>query len=945
MWGISFDDMARKAAELQEQATQAAGSLAQSATPVSVNFSSPKAFFNLDGIQEQEESAHAAAAAAAAATQTAPPVLSDPPIKNTLEAPEPLSTDSTPVENTEAVSKTESGPGRDHTETTPPVRNMDRDASDENKGVISAAPSADGWGEDDLKVEDMSDDDNIDQNVQDVEIESVGAIATNVDVPVNESKAVREPPTAPENEEPTIYVESTDFEAAVDEAAPQPVEPNEEVGSASEASTHDDLAQKLDVAVQDQAATDDSAIDDSVQSLNKSQNAVPDAILENFSQQLQRLEENFAAERKELMQQHAIQVEQLKASFTHDECQAHRASMEEEYKQQMQTLDERLHNIARKNEGYRLKIDMLQREVDGTKKLLEERDGDMGKTQNEHGSVVKGLQEQLLAEQRKSTQLDLDVKRLNEKLDTAANESKSQQLQHVDLKERMKALAVELKERRQECRQLKMQVENQNETNERLQREVDGLRLQISNQGLNSTEKDEELNQVRASLVDAKAEITKAHQALLEQESRFEKMLADYKKKAQNSLALTNSRAAAAVQAKEEAELEARSARSTADMAMDKAVQAELTAKRQVAEARHQVQELELEKSSALKENAIVIGQLKDLETEIEKTKRTLKESEGFRERIADEHQKTTTELRQYKALLANLQLELSETKQKETDLRQGLSTAREELQQLRKALGAAQAAGMQPSDDEQQSMQTKTKASATKNNELEASMDEETMASFQRELFEARETNEELKQALAIVIAENDNLKQRRNGMNCAEDKTNNSMTPQHSMSNDAEWTPLFYAIEKQAELKTARDEIARLANFLSKVQSEKSEAEESVAAIRQRMEEAETRLKLFNKFGRHLNDEGATTTNGNGGVAPTNSSIVSIEYLKNIMLRYLNAKSVKEKKALVPAIGAVLEFTSDEQRAAIQNVEEGASLGGVGSSLFETISFKLSS
>ena len=71
-------------------------------------------------------------------------------------------------------------------------------------------------------------------------------------------------------------------------------------------------------------------------------------------------------------------------------------------------------------------------------------------------------------------------------------------------------------------------------------------------------------------------------------------------------------------------------------------------------------------------------------------------------------------------------------------------------------------------------------------------------------------------------------------------------------------------------------------------------------------------------------------------------NDSTVSLEYLKNIMLRYMNATSLNEKRALVPVIGAVLELTPDEQSLAMSNVERSANVTGVGVSLIENIQNK---
>jgi hypothetical protein len=55
--------------------------------------------------------------------------------------------------------------------------------------------------------------------------------------------------------------------------------------------------------------------------------------------------------------------------------------------------------------------------------------------------------------------------------------------------------------------------------------------------------------------------------------------------------------------------------------------------------------------------------------------------------------------------------------------------------------------------------------------------------------------------------------------------------------------------------------------------------------------------------------------------------------------MLRYLHAKSVAEKKTLVPVIAAVLCLTPQEQAAVLKNVEASSGLEGVGMALFESL------
>jgi hypothetical protein len=82
--------------------------------------------------------------------------------------------------------------------------------------------------------------------------------------------------------------------------------------------------------------------------------------------------------------------------------------------------------------------------------------------------------------------------------------------------------------------------------------------------------------------------------------------------------------------------------------------------------------------------------------------------------------------------------------------------------------------------------------------------------------------------------------------------------------------------------------------------------------------------------------------TNKGSAMMSSQSDSTVSLEYLKNIMLRYMNANSLNEKRALVPVIGAVLELTPDEQKAAMMNVEKSANVTGVGVSLIENIQNK---
>jgi len=179
---------------------------------------------------------------------------------------------------------------------------------------------------------------------------------------------------------------------------------------------------------------------------------------------------------------------------------------------------------------------------------------------------------------------------------------------------------------------------------------------------------------------------------------------------------------------------------------------------------------------------------------------------------------------------------------------------------------------------------------------------------------------------------------------------------------------TPLFFAIEKQNELNTAREEINRLASMLGDAESEKQEAFDAMEEMRQKMDEANARLLRYEKLGmkaaRPQHNNSASSSYGpfrgigsgssyssapRGSVAdfrpPASSghdSVVNLEYLKNVMLSYLKARTLAERRKLVPVIGTVLCLTPEEQAQAVDSVEQSAGLGGVASSFWENLESK---
>ena len=177
----------------------------------------------------------------------------------------------------------------------------------------------------------------------------------------------------------------------------------------------------------------------------------------------------------------------------------------------------------------------------------------------------------------------------------------------------------------------------------------------------------------------------------------------------------------------------------------------------------------------------------------------------------------------------------------------------------------------------------------------------------------------------------------------------------------NGNESTPLFFAIEKQNELKTARDEINRLANMLGDAESAKQEAYDAVEDMRHNMEEANARLLRYEKLGMKSTGRPAVAqssygpfrgnASGHSGVLGDdatrmansgNDNVVNLEYLKNIMLSFLTADTLADRRKLVPVVATVLCLTPEEQAQAISAVEQSAGLTGVASSFWENIGSK---
>lgn len=238
------------------------------------------------------------------------------------------------------------------------------------------------------------------------------------------------------------------------------------------------------------------------------------------------------------------------------------------------------------------------------------------------------------------------------------------------------------------------------------------------------------------------------------------------------------------------------------------------------------------------------------------------------------------------------------------------------------------------------------------------------TILMLQQELEGATDAIAELKLALRTALLEKADAESRSptsaEGLPVTPNEPGeDSMTWSNGHGNDS--TPLFFAIEKQNELNTARNEINRLANMLGDAESAKQEALDAMKEMWNKMEEANARLERYEKlgmktavprppthasYGPFRNNTGILSDDrgivGVPAVNTGNDSVVNLEYLKNVMLSFLTAKTLADRRKLVPVVSTVLCLTPEEHDQAINSVEQNAGLTGVATSFWENIESK---
>jgi hypothetical protein len=107
---------------------------------------------------------------------------------------------------------------------------------------------------------------------------------------------------------------------------------------------------------------------------SQTQQQQPQLLSREYEQQVQQqLRNAHKAEIAKLKEQYENQMQEALDSFNHDACKAERREMEQRFLTQFRGKEEQVQELMRENEGCKLRIDALKREVEGTQALLEQR--------------------------------------------------------------------------------------------------------------------------------------------------------------------------------------------------------------------------------------------------------------------------------------------------------------------------------------------------------------------------------------------------------------------------------------------------------------------------------------------------------------------------------------------------------------------------------------------
>lgn len=613
-------------------------------------------------------------------------------------------------------------------------------------------------------------------------------------------------------------------------------------------------------------------------------------------------------------------------------------------------------------EEERTKVGMFQSNLD----TLLEKEKD-----NETSSVQDKIQIQKLQEELTKFQNELDnqiqtSKTLEEKHQKTEQEKIKSQEQYEALKARVKVVATELKERRQENRDLKSINSNLNTELVLLKDEKEKLKAELDNSKSSSMDNEQQSEEYQIRVKELEEELEEIQKKYSDAESVGNVALQQYKKKAQAALANANARAASANQRKEEMEVEVRSLKAAAEEAEAERKEAVRERVEGIDKVTNDFKRLDEAYQTTSAELQRMTQKVKELSTEKDSLEQGLQDSINEQHRLYDEIQKLSDEVTKQKEMVNSYSAELDQEKSITRDLTNSLRNFKEQHERSAAAAFMAkqrETSGLIGSMDDTSSADHAAGIAADSTKHVLV-QNEGMVTMLQEELDGANEAIKELKKELrdALTREKEREAIQYSNNVGPIPSNPAEMLSEQHHIekqnhetSNNSSATPLFYAIEKQAELKIARDEINRLANLVSELETTKQAAWEEKEEFRKKMEEAEARLRRHEKLGTSAvgarpapSVSSRASPYGNSYIPapsskPESSENLNLEYLKNITLRYIKASTTSERKALIPVIAAVLCLTEDETQNAM-NAVDSSGLGNVGNALLESTKYFLS-
>ena len=188
----------------------------------------------------------------------------------------------------------------------------------------------------------------------------------------------------------------------------------EEVGNITLPDEDEVSAQEEVTAAED---SPDSTTDEQVPSTS----SIPQDVLDKLMDQMQRMNMEHQSELENVENKHRIEMAELeerhreelnsaqKASndpSIHDKCLANMRKLEKEFNERLDAKENDFSEVVRKNEGMRLKLDAVKRELEGTSKLLETRDKEISDLRQGHDQNVQGIDSQLQATRKEVSDRD-----------------------------------------------------------------------------------------------------------------------------------------------------------------------------------------------------------------------------------------------------------------------------------------------------------------------------------------------------------------------------------------------------------------------------------------------------------------------------------------------------------------------------------------------------------